>query len=289
MASGDSDVFVSGRLKVSGGRISQVTVLSMNPFKIAFSYFRIGALNELQYRANFFVQLFQSLIALAMGLIGLALVFSYTNSLAGWSRPELLAVMGIHILMGGLVNATIQPNMVRLMGEVQEGALDYALTKPVDSQVIVSVREFRVWSLVDVTMGLVVLGVAIFQLQETIGPVEALAFGLALVCGGLMLYSFWLMLTTGAFWVVRMENIIELFQGVYAAGRWPVGIYPDWLRSTLTFLVPVAFAVTVPAEALTQRLTPETLAVAVGFTVVLVLLARWVWRMGLRRYSGASA
>ena len=261
----------------------------MDPFRVAFSFFRIGALNELQYRANFFVKLFESLIALAMGLIGLALVFSYTNTLAGWSRPELLAVMGIHILMGGIVTATIQPNMIRLMGEVQQGTLDYALTKPVDSQVIVSVREFRVWSLVDVTMGLVVLGIAIYQLQESIGVMQALAFAFALACGGLMLYSFWLILTTGAFWVVRMENIIELFQGVYAAGRWPVGIYPDWLRSTLTFLVPVAFAVTVPAEALTQRLTLETLALAIGFTVTLVLLARWVWRQGLKRYSGASA
>lgn len=261
----------------------------MNPLKLAWDFFRVGAMNELRYRVNFFVQLFQSLIALAMGLIGLALVFSYTNSLGGWSRPELLAVMGIHILMGGLINATIQPNMVRLMGDVQEGTLDYALTKPVDSQVIVSVREFRVWSLVDVVMGLSVLGVAILQLQESIGLMQALAFALALVCGGLMIYSFWLMLTTGAFWVIRMENIIELFQGVYAAGRWPVGIYPDWLRSTLTFLVPIAFAVTVPAEALTQRLTIETLAGAALFTAFLLLLARWVWTRGLKRYSGASA
>jgi len=32
--------------------------------------------------------------------------------------------------------------------------------------------------------------------------------------------------------------MVNLFQGVYAAGRWPVGIYPDWLRVGLTFLVP---------------------------------------------------
>ena len=104
-----------------------------------------------------------------------------------------------------------------------------------------------------------------------------------------MIYCFWLILTTAAFWVVRMDQIAELFDGVYQSGRWPVTIYPGWLRIGLTFLVPIAFAVTVPAEALTSRLTLETLAFAAGFAVVLVLVTRWFWRFGLRHYSGASA
>ena len=261
----------------------------MNLFRLAWTYFKIGALNELQYRANFFVQLFQSLLALGTGLVGLALVFSHTGELGGWSRPELLAVMGVHILMGGLIRTTIQPNMERLMGDVQEGTLDYALTKPADSQLIVSVREVRIWQTVDVAMGLIVMLVAVFQMGAGVGLGQALAFSAALLMGGLMIYSFWLMLTTGAFWVIRMENIIELFQGVYQAGRWPVGIYPDWLRTGLTFLVPIAFAVTVPAEALTARLTPQTLLGAAALTGVLLIVARRVWKAGLRRYSGASA
>ena len=44
-------------------------------------------------------------------------------------------------------------------------------------------------------------------------------------------------------------------------------IYPDWLRVGLTFLVPIAFAVTVPAEAFTERLEPGTLALAALFAV----------------------
>ncbi len=260
------------------------------PFlKLAWSFFRVGALNELQYRVNFFIQLLQSLIAVAVGLIGLALVFSHTPDLAGWSRPELLAVMGVYILMGGLVRLTIQPNMQRLMGDVREGTLDYVLTKPADSQVLVSVRELRIWQFVDVLTGAVVLGVAVTQLQAQVTLGQALAFAAALLCGGLMLYAFWLILTTGAFWVVRMENIVELFDGIYRAGQYPVGIYPDWLRAGLTFLVPVAFAVTVPAEALTGRLTPATLAGAAALAAGLLSAARWFWFFGLRHYSGASA
>lgn len=261
----------------------------MNLFRLAWHFFRVGALNELQYRINFFIQILQSGVALATGLIGLALVFSHTTELGGWTRPELLAVMGVHILMGGLISTAIQPNMERLMSDVQEGTLDYALTKPADSQILVSVREIRIWQTVDIAMGAIVLGVALAQMGARIGVGQALAFGLTLLLGGLMIYSFWLILTTGAFWVIRMDQIVELFQGVYQAGRWPVGIYPGWLQAGLTFLVPIAFAVTVPAEALTGRLTPATLGLAVALTAGLLVLARWVWRTGLRRYGGASA
>jgi ABC-2 type transport system permease protein len=252
-------------------------------------FFRVGAMNELQYRANLAVQLFQSAIALGTGLAVLGLVFSQTSELNDWSQPELLAVFGVHILMGGIIGTIIQPNMIRLMEDVRQGTLDFVLTKPEDSQVLVSVREFRIWQAVDAIVGIVVLGVAIAQLQVGIGLLQALAFAVTLILGGVMIYCFWLILTIGAFWVVRMDQIVELFEGVYQSGRWPVTIYPGWLRYSLTFLVPIAFAVTVPAEALTSRLTPETLALAAAFAAVIFIFTRWFWRFGLRRYSGASA
>lgn len=261
----------------------------MKLLRLAWNYLKIGIANELQYRVNFFIQLFQSFVALATGLIGLALVFNYTSELGGWTRPELLAVMGIYILMGGVINSAIQPNMNRLLDEIQNGTLDFALTKPVDGQVLVSIREFRFWNLTDVVVGVVVMGVALSQLQTRVGLWQALGFVAALLLGGIMIYCFWLILTSIAFWVIRIYELVDLFQGLYAAGRWPISIYPEWLRIGLTFLVPLAFAVTVPAEALTGRLTPLTLLGAVGLAVLLMTLARLVWRSGLRKYSGASA
>jgi ABC-2 type transport system permease protein len=68
-----------------------------------------------------------------------------------------------------------------------------------------------------------------------------------------------------------------------------VSLYPGWLRFGLTFLVPVAFATTIPAQALTGRLDWQTLLGATGLAVALLLASRLFWRAGMRRYSGASA
>lgn len=256
---------------------------------LALNYLRVGIQNEMQYRANFFVQLGQSLISLATGLIGLWLVFSQTNELNGWTESELLVVMGIFVLMGGVINAIIQPNMTRLLEEIQLGTLDYALTKPADAQGLISVREFRLWSLTDVLVGILVLSYGILHYQGYVGIGQSLAFMLALLMGSILIYCFWLIITSTAFWIVRVDEIVNLFQGVYAAGRWPVSIYPRWLQVGLTFIVPVAFAVTIPAEALTSRLTPLILAGTLALTIFFSVLARLIWRFGLKNYSGASA
>jgi ABC-2 type transport system permease protein len=256
---------------------------------VALTYLRVGALNELQYRLNFFLQLFQSLIALAGGLFGLAIVFQHTDALAGWSQPELLIVMGVHLLIGGLILAVVQPNMLRLAEDIQQGTLDYVLTRPVDAQVLASLREFRPWQLVDVLIGLVLIIVGAQRAALLPDALQLAIFVGVLICGALMLYAFWLMLSSVAFWVVRIDNMLNLFEGIYAAGRWPVDIYPGWLRGLLTFIVPVAFAVTVPAGVLLERLQPGTLLLSLALTVGLLAAARLVWRVALRQYSGASA
>jgi len=111
----------------------------VNAVRVSWLFFKLGVLNELQYRVNFFVSLFQAAIALVTGLVVLGLVYSHTQELNGWSQSELLCVLGIQILMGGVIRTSIQPNMTRLIEDVHDGKLDYALTKPEDAQVLVSV------------------------------------------------------------------------------------------------------------------------------------------------------
>lgn len=261
----------------------------MRYLRLIATYLRLSILNEMQYRANFFLQMFSSLLSLGIGLAGLALVFLHTDSLSGWGQLELLVVVGVHTLIGGIVGSIIQPNMQQIAEGVGDGTLDYTLTKPEDSQLLVSITRFEIWKLANVLIGLAVIAYAVIELGENIGLAEAVTFGIVLLSGGLVFYSFWLAIATTSFWVVRTWAMFEMFQNLYQSGRWPVGIYPAWLRLGLTFIVPIAFAVTVPAEALTNRLTLQTMLLALGVTAAAMIAARKFWHYGLKNYSGASA
>ena len=108
----------------------------MSGLRLAWIHLRVGVLNEMQYRANFFIQLVQSTVAVATGLIALAVIFDHTTDLNGWSRAELIIVMGVFTLVGGLIGFAIEPNMGRVLSDIHQGTFDFVLTKPADSQLL---------------------------------------------------------------------------------------------------------------------------------------------------------
>jgi ABC-2 type transport system permease protein len=147
----------------------------------------------------------------------------------------------------------------------------------------------EIWKFIDIALGIGVLVIALIRLKEQLSVSQVAASVGMLIAGTAIVYSFWLMLATLSFWFVRVENILEIFQSMYEAGRWPISLYPGWLRFLLTFIIPVAFATTVPTEALTGRLSTQTLLGSVLLAIVLLVISRIFWKVGLRHYSGASA
>jgi ABC-2 type transport system permease protein len=249
-------------------------------------FVRLGIANELTYRTNFFVQVVQSLLELGVALAGLAIVFAHTTTLGNWRPVELLMLLGVYFLVGGAINVLLQPSMQHLMQDIQQGTLDFTLVKPEDTQVLMSISRIYIWELVDVVLGLIVLGVGLAHLDSAIGFGQVLAFVVTLLAGGAILYSFWLDLATCAFWFVRVESMLAIFQNMYQSGRWPISIYPSWL---LTVLIPVGLVTTVPAEALVGRLSWEVVAGMVGLGIGMLVVSRWFWRLGVRHYTGASS
>ncbi|HEX6344833.1 ABC transporter permease [Umezawaea sp.] len=256
---------------------------------LVWRFLRVQVLNEVQYRANFLARLLNSALSLVTGAAVLALVFGEVDRLNGWTSQQLLVVMGVFTMMNGFVQMVVMPAALKLLTDIQDGDLDHVLTKPADAQLVVSVRAVRLWQGLDLLTGAGVVAVAVVWLGDGVAPLALVAFAVSLVLGAVLVHSFLMIVTTTAFWFVRLDNVAELFSGVYQAARWPVGLYPGWLRVGLTFLVPIGLAVTVPAEALTSRLTLQSLATQAALAVALALASRALWRAGLRRYSGASA
>jgi len=261
----------------------------MSYFRLVRVFFRVNLVGEAAYRINFFINLFQSVLGLGAALLGMAIIFSFTGSLGGWRPNEILALVGVYILIGGIIRFTIQPGMEHLIESVRDGTFDFTLTKPEDAQLITGISRFGIWEIINIGLVFPLLVIALVRLGGSIGGLQAVEFLAMLLTGSVIIYSFFLILATLAFWLVRVENILMIFQSMYEAGRWPVSLYPPWLRYGLTFVIPVAFATTVPVEALTNRLNWVTLVVACALAVILALVSRALWKIGLKHYSGTSA
>jgi ABC-2 type transport system permease protein len=262
----------------------------VHSLRILRAFLSVGVLNLVQYRTDFAVAVLNALVSLVTQVLGLSVIFSNTTDLRGWTVDGLLVLIGIHFFISGLVGLVVRPSMEALMEGIRLGTFDFMLTKPADSQLLASARVFAPQALTDVGVGVGVVIYGLTRIGSGIGPGAVGLFVVTLVAGFATVYSFLLLLSTCAFWFVKLDNILVVFQALFGnAGRWPVTIFPGWMRPVLTFVVPIAFAVTVPASALVGRLTVPgallSVAVAVGFLVV----SRVFWFVALRHYTGASA
>jgi ABC-2 type transport system permease protein len=261
----------------------------MRTLRIILLFFRVNLLNELAYRVNLFLQCIDCTAQLGTSLAWIWVAVTHTQSVNGWSGLELVALVGIFQIVGGVVKMVIQPSLWRLMDEIQQGQFDYLLLKPVDAQLHSSVREIRIARTVDIVLGGATVAIALMKGAGSQTLLGSAGFLLVFPCGVLIVYSIMFTLASTAFWFVRVDNVVYIFMALFQAGRWPVDIYPRYFRGMLTFVIPVAFAVTIPAEALAGRLGPATMAISFGLAVGFFGLSRLVWNVGLGRYSGASA
>jgi ABC-2 type transport system permease protein len=247
--------------------------------------------NELAYSANFWLSLLHSLLNLGTGVLGLVVIFGQVETVHGWDFASTLALLGVYLSLSALRGLVLGPSLEALAGmdgEVWSGRLDFTLLRPVDIQFLASLRYWRPLALVDLALGLGVLGLALNQLGVTLALAQLLTFSLALTAAVAILYAILLAFTGLVFWSPGFL-LTWVFDAFFQMARYPVGLYPGWLRLMLTWVIPVGLMTTVPAQALSGALAWEMLLASLALAVGLLWGASALFRSGLRRYTSASS
>lgn len=242
---------------------------------------------ELEYRINVAIAALSSLGGLTGSLFGLFLFYRTGYTFEGWSWEESLVVLGIFTTLQGFAATFLSPNLNQIVKQVQQGTLDFVLLKPISSQFWLSVRTLSPWGVPDLVFGLVMIGYAGSRLGLAPG---FYALGvIPLLLGLFSLYSLWFMLGATSIWFVKIYNVTEVLRGLLEAGRYPMAAYPVAYRFFFTFVVPVAFLTTIPAEAVLGRVAWGWIAGSALLAIALFFVSTRVWRFALRFYTSASS
>lgn len=242
---------------------------------------------ELEYRLNFAIAALSSLVNLVGSLFGVFLFYRTGYSFQGWSWEEALVVLGLFTLLQGFSATFLIPNLNRIVEQVQDGTLDFVLLKPLSSQFWLSARTVSPWGVPDIIFGLFLIVYAGSRLGLSPSAYGAIVF--PLLFGALSLYSLWFMLGATSIWFVKIYNVTEVLRGLLDAGRFPIVAYPAAYRFAFTFVIPVAFLTTIPAQVMLGR-TQTSWVIASGvLAAVLFAISTQFWRFALRFYTSASS
>ncbi len=242
---------------------------------------------EMEYRLNFWFATLGSLGNLAGGIFGLFLFYQGGYTFQGWSWEEALLVLAIFTLLQGISATFLNPNLSRIVQHVQQGTLDFVLLKPISSQFWLSTRSLSPWGIPDIAFAVLILVYAGHELNLSLPSylISTIPISLGLV----LLYSLWFMLGATSIWFVKIYNVTEVLRGLIEAGRYPMVAYPAAYRFFFTFIVPVAFLTTIPAEVLLGRSHLGWVVGSAGLAAGSLVISNLFWRFALRFYTSASS
>lgn len=261
----------------------------MHVLKLLSTFFKVNVQMSLAYRADTVVNILLNLMWLGWELLGLSIIFSNTDTLGGWGFGELIALLGVFRLINTMMMSFIWPNTEKFNQSIRDGSMDYTILQPVSSMFLVTFSRISVWRIWDLLLAIALILTGINLAGDTGTSVNVPNFILLTISGAIVIYSLWIVLIALTFWFTKFDNNVTILQALLDAGRYPVTVYPVWLRIIVTFLIPIAVATTIPLQALRGELSGSQVLMFLGIGVVSFLIASRVWKSGLKRYSGASS
>ena len=261
----------------------------MQTLKLLSAFFKVNVQMSLAYRADTVVSILLNLMWLGWELLSLNIIFSNTETIGGWGFGELIALLGVFRLVHTLMIALIWPNTEKFNQSIRDGSMDYTLLQPVNSMFLVTFSRITIWRIWDLALAIVLITIGINISGDAITLLDILTFILLTISGAIVIYSLWIVLIALTFWFTKFDNNVTILQALLDAGRYPVTVYPVWLRIIVTFVIPVAVATTVPLQALRGDLDIGRVLMYLAIGVASFLIASRVWKSGLKRYSGASS
>ena len=242
-----------------------------------------------QYRWEFLVGGVMTLFWTFWNLVPMFVVWGRRPTVTGWSLPEALLVVAWFTLLRGLLEGAVQPSLTAVVEHIRKGTLDFVLLKPADAQFLVSTARFEPWRVLDFVAASAMCGWAFRELHRAPTASQvATALGLT-VASCALLYALAILVVSAAFFVVRLDNLIYLFNSIFDAGRWPATVFRGFWKALFTFVIPLALMTTYPALALLGRLDGKTALWALAGALAFVIVSRLVWLRAIGHYTSASS
>jgi len=228
------------------------------------------------------------LLRLSFFLLFLSAIFKHTQALSGYTLPQ-AALFFLTFNIIDILAQLLFRGIYGIRGLIREGDFDYFLIQPLNVLYRVS---FNTVDFLDFVTIMPVLGVTVWVMKQIPGAftVENILIYSALCVNGLVIaLAIHIAVASLAVWTQEMDNTIWIYRDLMTLGRFPVDIYDSWMRSVLTFLVPIAVMTSFPAKGFLGILDGKSLGSALLMSIVSITLSLAFWRFATRRYTSVSS
>ena len=244
---------------------------------------------EMEFRENFVFWILVQTFYVGLHLLTINIYFSFTDTIAGWTKPEVYLLVGIFRIMEGTFKMLIHPNIVKLPEFINRGDLDFALTKPVNTQFLLGARYQRLDEMATILGG---VGVLVYVYSQNLIPfswysvLSILPFSFL---GLTVMYSLMMFFVTLSVFLTKMSSIWVYWEVLSKSLRLPIDVYTHGSKVFNGILWPFIIVVTLPAQIILGKTSVYFFFLEIIGCIILLWAVNKFWNFALRHYSSASS
>lgn len=253
-----------------------------------FAFFRASLTADLEFRANFAIRIITDIFWYVAQIASFELLFNFTSQIGDWNRAQMRVFLGVLFVVDAIYMVIFSTNLDTLSESVRKGNLDLLLTKPVNSQFMISCQRASTAHLGNLLMAIAWLAWALWGF-EGFSAWRIFWLLITIPSGVFIFYSLRFFFSACAVIFTRAENLQYLWYHIYKLGLRPDNIYFPWLKYLILTLVPVGLIASAPSRVLLGSAAPwMPIWCAVAAAICLFLTAKF-WKFALRHYTSASS
>jgi ABC-2 type transport system permease protein len=248
--------------------------------KLIIEYMKINIATAMEYRFNFIVQSLSMVANNAIWILFWWIFFQKFNIVNTWTMNDMIGLYAVLTFSFGIAG-TVFGNRRRIAEVISEGRLDFFLTLPKNVLFHTLIGKSSWFAFGDVIFGLIMATIAFQWWQFPL-------YFLLCTLSAIILTSFAVIVSSLAFYMGDARSTSrQLDIGLMSFGGYPLSIFSDTAKILLMTVIPAGFISTIPVELLTQ-FQLKWFLILLGFTLLIFVIAIFVFYRGLRKYESGS-
>ena len=257
--------------------------------KIWLASARYSVVRMMMFRGDFLVWSFVELFWMSVNLLLISVIYQHTSSVAGWSKYEMMLLVGTSLLVQRFLMGFFWSSIFELGRNVRSGNFDFFLAQPGNVMFMATTRKLDPDSLLNsiIASGVVVYAAHKLGLHPSIGDLAL--YGFMLICGLAIHYSILVLSISLVFWLTSAQGVEGIYFTLTEFSRLPREAFKGITGVLFVWLLPVVVISNVPAQNLIGHLDWKWAAWLCALAIIWFSVAVIVFNRGLRRYSSASS
>lgn len=260
--------------------------------KIWLASARYSIVRTLMFRGDFLVWSLVEFFWMSVNLLMVSVIFRHTDSVAGWSKYEMILLVGTSMLIQRLLMGFFWSSIFEMGRNIRSGYFDFFLAQPGNVMFMATTRKLDPDGLINAFVAIGVVAYAARELGVQLGAATIATYLFMVLCGLVIHYSILVLSISLAFWLTSAHGIEGSYFTVTEFSRLPKEAFKGFVTRVLfVWLLPVVVVSNTPARLLLPRYGFDWrwAGALFAFSALWFGLAVFVFHRGLRRYASASS